>query len=256
MSTEPRSVAWHVFADEHAAACAVVDALAATLSACRARDHEAALALPTGRTPVPVYAELLRRIEAGVLSLQGCRLFALDEYHPLSPEHPASFVRFLRERLLDQLDLGAGAVQLLDGLCPDADVAAHCAAYEQALAEAGGLDLALLGLGTNGHVAFNEPGAAPAGRTARVALAEETRRGAAPAFGGLAHVPTHGLSMGLGTLASARRVIVLATGAGKAAIVARVLADVEAALPATQVLRASDGLLLLDAAAAAGVAGR
>lgn len=249
------AVSCRIEPDAQAAAALVADELDAVVAGCRAAGRGASLALPTGRTPLPVYAALRSRLAAGSLSLAGCRISPLDEYLGLGPDHPASFVGVLREQLLDHADLGDGALFLPDGRWPIDELAERCAAWERDLLGQGGLDLALLGLGRNGHVAFNEPGAPVDGRAGVVTLAEATRRDAAATFGGLEAVPTHGLTLGLGTLGAARRLIVLATGASKAPIVAQLAGPEGSALPAGQVLAASGGLLVLDRAAAAELPG-
>jgi len=131
------------------------------------------LALPTGSTPLGLYAELVRRSRAGFASLAEARIFDLDEYCGLPSSDPASFAAFIRARLIVPLMLAEDHVRLLRGDAPDA--AAECADYEQAIANIGGIDLCVLGLGQNGHVAFNEPGAAWDSRARVVELSASTR---------------------------------------------------------------------------------
>src|SRR6478609_9440302 len=127
------------------------DIVAETLAA----KPDAVLALPAGNTPRPIYAELVRRHRAGALSFARAAVFTLDEYVGLPADHPASFRRLIRDQLTGQVDLPAARVDGPDGQA--ADLTAECVRYERAIAGAGGLDLALLGIGGNGHVAFNEP---------------------------------------------------------------------------------------------------
>jgi glucosamine-6-phosphate deaminase len=183
----------------------------------------AVLALPTGATPRGVYAELVRLHREEGLSFRHATVFQLDEYWPVAPEHPGSFARELDGQLLAHVDVDRARCFRPDGAAPPERVAQACADYGQALARAGGLDLALLGLGTNGHVAFNEPGSARDSRTRRVALAESSRAGAAQAFGGIGHEPQEALTLGVADLLEAREVLLLALGAGKAGVVARAL---------------------------------
>lgn len=211
----------------------------------------AVLALPTGATPRPLYRELVRRHREQGLSFAAAAVFGLDEYWPLAPEHPQSFRRFLRAELLDHVDLAAARFHMLDGGAAAGALERVCAAYEAALAAAGGIDTLLLGIGLNGHLGFNEPGAPRRGRTRVVELAELTRARAAADFGG-EEVPRHGLTMGLGTILEARRIVVLATGAGKADIVALALAAApDEALPASLLREHAAVEWILDRAAAA-----
>ena len=179
------------------------------------------LALPVGATPRLVYAELRRRHHAGGLSFARATAFSLDEYVGVARDDPRSFHRTLRDQLYDQVDLDATRIDTPDGAAADLDAAA--AGYEQAIAGAGGIDLALLGIGGNGHIAFNEPGSPFTSRTRVVALAADTRAAAAASFGGIDAVPTDALTIGVATILAARQCVLLAHGAGKAAIVARAL---------------------------------
>ena len=218
----------------------------------RAADGQpAVLGLATGATPVPVYQELRRLHQERGLSFSGVRSFNLDEYWPIEAGHHQSFRRFMREQLVDAVDLPEPAFHIPDGLTPSAEVAHACAAYEAAIADAGGLDLQLLGIGVNGHIGFNEPGALAGSRTRLVELAESTRSRAANAFGA-EEVPRRGITMGIGTILEARRLVVLAFGDDKAEIVARALAaDPTPMIPATLLRDHPRVEWVLDRAAAA-----
>ena len=209
----------------------------------------AVVLLPAGATPVPLFAELVQRARAGRLDLAGARLFQLDERVGVGPDDPRSFAAFLRRHLLEPLGLDG---ELLDGSAPDprAEIERHARSLEAA----GGADLALLGIGTNGHVAFNEPGT-PADAPGRVVeLAEATRRGQAAEFDGAG--PAEGLTLGLRELTAARRVVILATGGGKAPVLARLLAgEAGETLPAAH-LRGHREIVVLADRAAAGEAGK
>lgn len=211
------------------------------------------LALPTGNTPLDLYSCWIRLHGAGALSFVSVRSFNLDEFWPAPVG--ASFADFMRERLFAAVDLPAAAAALLDGSVALAEVEAECARYEERIRQAGGLDWAILGLGVNGHLAFNEPGSAPDSRTRRVRLAEETRARAAasrPEWGRC----TEALTMGIGTILEARRISILAFGAVKAGAVARALRGPEVAdCPASFLRRHPRVSWLLDEAAAAGLRG-
>jgi glucosamine-6-phosphate deaminase len=223
------------------------DLVAETLAA----KPDAVLALPAGNTPRPIYAELVRRHRAGGLSFARASAFALDEYVGLPADHPASFRRFIRDQLIDRVDLPAGRFDGPDGQA--ANLAFECDRYERAIAGAGGLDLALLGIGANGHVAFNEPPAPPASRTRVVALAVGSRSAAAASFGG-DPVPVEALTMGIATILAARRCVLVATGAGKADAISRMLTQPPTpALPASALQLHQDATVVVDRAAASGL---
>jgi glucosamine-6-phosphate deaminase len=220
------------------------DIVAETLAA----KPDAVLALPAGNTPRPIYAELVRRHRAGALSFARAAVFTLDEYVGLPADHAASFRRLIRDQLTGHVDLPAARVDGPDGQA--VDLAAECARYERAIAGAGGLDLALLGIGGNGHVAFNEPPAPWASRTRVVQLAAATVESAAAGFGAEA-VPRQALTMGIATILAARRCVLVATGIGKAAAVARMLAQPPTPeLPASALQLHPDATVIVDRAAA------
>jgi len=213
-----------------------------------ARDG-AALALPTGRTAAAVYAAVVARHRTGRARFDAARIFDLDEFLGIAPDDPRSFASFLRAHLLSQVDVAPQRVHLLDGAAPRwRGEATRC---ERAIAAAGGLDLAVLGIGANGHIGFNEPAATLAATTHRVRLAASTRRRHADAFGGAARVPRYALTMGVGTIMRARRVLLVATGAEKARIVARALGGAIATrVPASLLQGHPDGIAVLDRDAA------
>jgi glucosamine-6-phosphate deaminase len=218
----------HWIDDEAALAEGAADWVAAGLAAKPA----ATAALATGRTPRGLYRRLAQRRAAGALGGEAARFFNLDEFVGLAPEDPRSYSAYLWKHILGPLQVPAARVRLLRG---DArDLAAECRAYDDAIAAAGGLDLAILGLGTNGHIAFNEPGDDWAAGTHVVTLAASTRRAQHHLFAGEAEVPTRGLTMGIATIRAARSVLLLALGEGKAAALAALRAGrPDPAWPAT-----------------------
>src|SRR5437867_3529600 len=181
------------------------------------------LGLPTGRTPIPLYRELARLHAEGVADFGQATTFNLDEFLGISAGDPRSYQAFMRRHLFDRVNLPARQVNFLNGAAPD--VARECARYERAIHRAGGIDLQILGLGSNGHIGFNEPARALVARTHRTRLTPATRRANASSFGNRASaVPRDALSMGMATILRARRIVLVATGATKAACVARMLA--------------------------------
>jgi glucosamine-6-phosphate deaminase len=209
------------------------------------------IGLPTGQTAVPLYKALVARHRAGQADFAHVTTFNSDEFADLAPDHPASYHTFMRAHLFAHVNLAPARTHLLRG---DArDWRAEVARFERRLADAGGLDLAVLGIGMNGHVAFNEPAPALVARTHRVRLATASRRAHA---GGFANrwqdVPTHALSMGIGTILSARRLVLLAMGPHKARIIGRALTGpVTTHVPASLLQVHPDVIAVLDRAAAA-----
>jgi len=199
----------------HGFACEAADWLCDHL-----RDKpQSVLALPTGSTPLGLYAELIARSrtgsQAGGLSLDAASIFDLDEYCGLPPSDPHSYSAFLRQHLIGPLRLADDRVRLLRG--DAADMEAECLAYDAALADCGGIDLCVLGLGENGHVAFNEPGTRWDLRTHVVHLSPATRAAHARQAANPWSIPTRGVTMGIKTLLEARHILLLIAGTHKQA---------------------------------------
>ena len=214
-----------------------------------ARQRHLVLGLPTGQTVIPLYAELRNRLRAPA-DCGALVTFNVDEFVGLTADDPGSFRHFLQHHLLAHLPIHPAQMHFLDGGFVDLDAA--CGAYEDAIQVAGGIDLQLLGIGVNGHIGFNEPGAALEARTHRVRLLPETRRANAAWFNGHPEaVPQEALSMGMATILGARRIMLLATGAAKAAAVAgAVTGPITTQLPASFLQLHHDVELYLDAEAA------
>ena len=162
------------------------------------------LGLATGTTPIGLYADLVKRYEAGDLSFAKCQSFNLDEYCGLEGTHPQSYRYFMQQNLFDHVDI---------------DVADGVDAYDRAIEEAGGVDIQLLGIGHNGHIGFNEPDDVFEKQTHRVELTEMTREANSRLFNSIDEVPTHARSMGIGTIMRARKLLLVANGTAKAQIV-------------------------------------
>ena len=176
---------------------------------------DATLALPTGNTPLGLYAELILRSKAGTADLSSATLFNLDEYCGLPASDAHSYAAFLRRHLIAPLELTADKVRLLRGDAPDSR--AECRAYDAVIERCGGIDLCVLGLGTNGHIAFNEPGAAWDQRTHQVELSEATRATHARQAKRPWAIPASGLTMGIQTILEARHILLLIAGSNKEA---------------------------------------
>jgi glucosamine-6-phosphate deaminase len=214
------------------------------------RNPAAVLGLATGSSPLAIYDELARRCEAGLISFRQARGFTLDEYVGLPAEHPQRYRTVIDEAFVSRVDFAPGAVQGPDGLA--ADIPAACAEYETAIRDAGGIDLQILGIGTDGHIAFNEPGSSLGSRTRIKTLTMQTRMDNARFFGGdVEAVPTHCLTQGLATIMEARHLILVATGRRKAeAVHYLVEGSVSALWPATILQLHPHVTVLLDEAAA------
>lgn len=173
------------------------------------------IGLPTGRTPLALYADLVRRSRAEDVDWSQVRTFNLDEFIGLPAGHRGSYRAFMHERLFGHLNIRPDHIGFLDGNARHPP--AECERYERAIAAAGGLDLVVLGIGVNGHIGFNEPGPSLTALTHRVTLDEPTRAANALWFDGdLARVPRQALTMGMATILRARAIVLIATGEGKA----------------------------------------
>jgi glucosamine-6-phosphate deaminase len=180
---------------------------------------DAVLGLATGNTPLATYRELIRLHKEEGLDFSGVATFNLDEYVGLPPEHPHSYHTFMRENLFRHINILPERTHIPNGMAPD--VPRECARYEEAIRGAGGIDLQLLGIGTDGHIGFNEQTSSLASRTRIKTLTEQTRRDNAYFFGGdVAKVPMHCVTMGVGTIMEAKSVLLLAFGANKANAIA------------------------------------
>lgn len=177
------------------------------------------LGLATGSTPVPFYRELVRLHEEEGLSFRNVVTFNLDEYYGLNRDHPESYYRFMHDQLFDHVDIPADQVHIPDGTVPMEEVYEYCLGYEKAIAEAGGLDLQILGIGRTGHIGFNEPGSSIESITRMITLDRVTRQDAAADFMGVANVPRSAITMGVGTILRAKHLVLMAWGSNKAEIV-------------------------------------
>ena len=175
------------------------------------------LGLPTGGTVVDMYANLRLFHKEGLLSFKNIITFNMDEYVGLPQDHPQSYHSYMRQNLFNEVDIRPENIHILNGQA--ADLNKECADYEAAIAQAGGIDLFLGGVGRNGHIAFNEPGSAFSSRTRLVELTPGTRQANARFFNhNWQAVPTHALTVGIGTVSDAQEVLILATGESKAPV--------------------------------------
>lgn len=229
----------------HAVALAAADVCVELIR----RKPDARLGLASGATPRALYAELVRRHRAGDISFSAVVTFNLDEYVGAGRQHPRSFYREMHESLFDHLDIDPSHVHLPAG---DAlDPHAEAAAYEALIAANHGIDLQILGIGRNGHVAFNEPGSSFASRTRIVTLTDETRRDNG-LDGSALPAPVRAITMGVATILEARALLMIATGDSKARAIADAIeAPIDERCPASAIRRHPSAIVLLDRAAAA-----
>ncbi|MFN3192150.1 MAG: glucosamine-6-phosphate deaminase [Aureliella sp.] len=210
---------------------------------------DSVLGLATGGTPVGAYNELLRIYEAGHLSFSQCTTFNLDEYVGLPSDHAQSYRSFMMEHLFEKADFNLSRCHLP---CPDlSNLESSCEEYEAAIDDAGGIDLQLLGIGTDGHIAFNEPGSSLASRTRVKALTHQTRSDNARFFDKIDDVPKMAITMGIATILEAENILLLATGEKKAAAVRdTVEGPITASVPATALQLHPNVTILVDEPAA------
>lgn len=211
---------------------------------------EVAIGVATGSSPLALYEALADMVAAGTLDLSRASAFALDEYVGLPPGHPESYATVIAKTVTVPLRMDPALVHTPDGYADDVEAAAK--AYEDAIAAGGGVDVQILGIGSNGHIGFNEPSSSLASRTRIKTLTPTTREDNARFFDSIDQVPTHCLTQGLGTIMDARNVVLVAQGAGKADAVARLVeGPVTAMCPGSVLQLHRNATVLVDEAAAA-----
>lgn len=207
------------------------------------------LGVSTGSSPLAVYSELGRRVRAGIVTFADTKAFALDEYVDLPTNHPQAYRSVLTQTVVEQLGVDPENLHVPDGCASDLDHA--CYAYEQAMVDAGGVDLQILGLGRNGHIGFNEPGSSFASTTHVKLLAEETRIDNKRFFEPTETLPTHSVTQGLGTILRARELVLVAHGEHKApAVEATIEGPLTASCPGSIVQMHPKAVIVADRLAA------
>jgi len=188
------------------------------------KDKPFVLGLPTGSSPLIIYKEFIKMQKEGKLSFKNVRTFNMDEYIGLPADHPQSYRHFMMENLFGHIDIAPENIHLLDGMAANPEK--ECQLYEDAIIKEGGIDLFLGGMGSDGHIAFNEPGSSLSSRTRIKTLTKETIAANARFFGGdPANVPVTALTVGVGTVMDARQVVIIVTGRGKARALKAVVED-------------------------------
>jgi len=213
------------------------------------RNPRCVLGLATGSTPQGTYGELIRLHRAEGLDFAQVVTFNLDEYVGLGPEHPQSYRYFMQQSLFNDININRENTHVPDGLASDFEE--FCAQYEQRIRHLGGIDLQILGIGSDGHIAFNEPGSSLGSRTRLKTLTSETIRDNARFFGRVEHVPRLAVTVGVGTILESRRCLLLAIGSAKAAAIrATVEGPVTAQVTASALQLHRDVTVVLDESAA------
>lgn len=214
------------------------------------------LGLATGSSPLPIYRALIERHRSGQVGFAHARAFMLDEYVGLEPGHPEAYRSFIRRELIDHIDLPETSLFSPDGT--PAHLETEPRRYEEEIAAAGGIDLQILGIGSDGHIGFNEPVSSLASRTRLKTLARSTREDNARFFGGdLDAVPHHVLTQGIGTILEARHLVLIATGGAKADPVARAVeGPLSAMVPASALQLHPHATVIVDEPASAALANR
>ncbi|MDZ7879607.1 MAG: glucosamine-6-phosphate deaminase [Saprospiraceae bacterium] len=231
---------------------AVAREIADLIRAKAAQKDVCVLGLATGSTPIRVYDELVRLHKEEGLSFTNVQTFNLDEYFPMPPDALQSYVRFMGEHLFDHVDIPKENINIPNGTLLKTDVAAFCAEYEAKIHKFGGLDLQILGIGRTGHIGFNEPGSGEKSRTRLITLDHITIKDAASDFFDEENVPRKAITMGVGTILEAKRVIMMAWGEGKAPVVRRAVeGEISDVVPATYLQKHPNATVILDVAASA-----
>lgn len=234
-----------VFATAQAASEAVAEKILAAVR----KKPKAVLGLATGQTPRRVYAKLIEAVNAGQISFSEAETFNLDEYCGLSAAHPDSFAAYMQRELFGHADFNPAKINLINGAA--SDMQAEAQRYARRLTEKR-IDLQLLGIGTNGHIGFNEPGSASDSRVSIVDLSDETLKANRPTLIELEDVPHQAITMGIGDILDAREIVILATGAAKAEAVRRSIEDAPSvSCPASYLSAHGNVHWVLDSEAAA-----
>ncbi len=241
-----------IYEDAGTAAVEVARQVRAVIEQKQRQGAKAVLGLATGSSPTRVYDELVRMHQEEGLSFRNVVTFNLDEYYPMQPDQLQSYVLYMKEYLFDHIDIDPANTHVPDGTIPIEEIGTYCAAYEQRIADHGGLDLQLLGIGGTGHIGFNEPGSREVSRTRLITLDKITRMSAASDFFGEELVPRRAITMGVRTILEAKKIILMAWGEGKASVVQKAVeGPITDQVPATFLQNHANAQFIIDQAAAA-----
>ena len=241
-----------IFSDAEFASELVAKEVAKLIREKAKRGEECVLGLVAGSTAVGVYENLVRMHKEENLSFKNVIVFNINEYYPLNKDELQSHYRYMHEYLFDEVDIPKNNIHLIPGDLKKEDISSFCIGYEKKIAEAGGIDLQLLGLDGRGQIGANEPGSMYNSRTRLITMDYSTRMGAASNFFGEENVPNYCITVGVGTIMDAKRIIVMAWGEGKARTVKKIIeGDVTEMVPATFLQKHPNASFIFDESAAA-----
>lgn len=216
------------------------------------RKEKCVLGLATGSTPKTLYAELVRMHREEKLSFKNVIAFNLDEYYPIANTALQSYNRFMRTQLFDHVDINPKNIHIPNGETSKEDIKEYCRQYEKMIEDAGGIDLQILGIGNNGHIGFNEPGSGIYSRTRLITLDNSTRIANSYEFPNISEVPRLALTMGISTIMKSKRILLMAWGPGKAAVIKKAVEDDDTEqVPASLLQNHDDVSFIIDESAAA-----
>ena len=240
-----------IFADPRQGSVYVAQQIALLIQEKEVAGQKCVIGLATGSTPKSLYAELVKMHQEDGLSFKNVITFNLDQYYPMEKDALQSYHYFMRKNLFEQTDIDPNNYHLPDGMVAKDDVKEHCLNYEKQIAAAGGLDLQILGIGTNGHIGFNEPGSGIYTKTRLTTLDNSTRIANAYEFGNMSDVPRMAITMGISTILKSKRIILMAWGQGKAPVIQQsVELDDTEDLPASLLQNHDNCTFVLDETAA------
>jgi glucosamine-6-phosphate deaminase len=239
-----------IFEGSNEASAFAAREIADLIKARQAQGKHVVLGLATGSTPTRLYAELIRLHKEEGLSFKQVYSFNLDEYYPMPADSLQSYVRFMNEHLFNHIDIPKNQIHIPDGTLAKDKVADFCKAYEKKIDELGGIDIQILGIGRTGHIGFNEPGSTEKSFTRLVTLDQVTRIDAASDFFGEENVPRKAITMGVGSILKAKRVIMMAWGEGKAKVIKKAVeGPITDQIPSSFLQKHENCIVVLDGAA-------
>jgi len=240
-----------IFRDLKEGSVFTANEIAALIQKKQASNEKCVLGLATGSTPITLYAELVRMHQNEGLSFKNVVTFNLDEYYPIENDALQSYNSYMHRLLFDHVDIDPDNIHIPNGELPKEEIKQHCAAYEKEIEKEGGIDLQVLGIGNNGHIGFNEPGSSIYSKTRLINLENSTRLANAYEFANISQVPRLALTMGINTILKAKKIILLAWGPSKAAVIKKAVeSNVTESVPASLLQQHPDCSFVVDEAAA------
>lgn len=240
-----------IFKSSNIASKIVAQEIASIIREKQSKNENCILGLATGSSPIKVYEELIRLHQEEGLSFYNVITFNLDEYYPMEKDNAESYHYFMHENLFKHIDIKPENIHIPDGMISQENLDQYCLSYEAAILKAGGLDFQLLGIGRTGHIGFNEPGSHSNSGTRSITLNHITRVDASGSFLGINNVPRRAITMGIGTIKKAKRIVLLAWGENKASIIKETIeGDISSQVPATYLQIHNNTTFVMDTEAA------